>query len=407
MKSVTISVAGLVTCLREVVPVSQGITLPNFHSPRFFMPHERLENENMILHLSRAEELILTLANAYSNRSHMFQSIRAETHGPQFIYVPGYQVARFHAKGMDYLPGVNGMDIKVVERGSLEHLVFLFFATLTDRRQKSGGDFGVYASHCAILHKYPELYTPEVISWDKEKLGALLSEYKIGVPNQSAEYWIRCAKTLFEEYEGDPVYLYKAQGSTVEGILAFKEDGKRRGKKNGSVKSEDPLPGYGPKIASLYALFLDGVGALPFPEDAFPVDVQVQRLFIQYGAIEKKTKISNAMMEKVIRPFVCLMAKYHGLDKQVISHAQWLLGSEGCNSCSKKLNAPSMCPIYADCQGCENTSNYFAKGVWDPNDAPMQKGASVVSFGMPEARPTRHGRKNSIESPQALLFPII
>jgi endonuclease III len=406
MKSVTISSAGLEACLREVVPVSQDSTSLISQSPRFFLPYERLENENMILHLSRAEELILNLSHAYRNGSHMFRSVRAETHGPQFIYIPGYEITRFHAKGMDYLPSIKGLDIKVLKRGSREHLIFLFFATLTDRRQKSGGDFGVYASHCAIYHEYPELYTSAVILWDKEKLGTLLSRYKIGVPNQSAEYWIRCAKTLFEDYEGDPVMLYKAHGSTVEGILAFKEKGKKLGKKNGSLESGDPLPGYGPKIASLYALFLDAFGALPFPEDAFPVDVQVQRLFIQYSAIIKKTKISNAMMEKVIRPFVCLLAKYHGLDKQVISHAQWLLGSEGCNSCSKKLNAPDMCPVYAECQGCENTANYFAKGMWDSNDAPMKKGASTVSFGMPEVRPTRYSRKKNSVSPQLLLFSI-
>jgi hypothetical protein len=149
---------------------------------------------------------------------------------------------------------------------------------------------------------------------------------------------------------------------------------------------------------------MDAFGTLPFPEDAFPVDVQVQRLFIQYGAINRKTSVSNAMMEKVLRPFICLMVKYHGLDKQVISHSFWLLGSEGCNSCSKRLNAPTYCPIYSECNGCENTASYFARGTWDPSHLPMSKGASVVRFGVPEKRPARYSRRQSPESPQFRLY---
>jgi len=400
VKIAHLSVAGLNTCRQQVIAVPRGAPIT---STRFFASHDVFENDNMIMHLAKAEELILALTGAYRRGESMFQSVRAETHGPQYTYVPGYELGRIRARRMDYLPGVEGPDIRVIKKGSPRHLLFLFFATLTDRRTKSGGDFGVYASHCKIYHKHPELYTSSAISWNKGDLGKLLSRYKIGVPNQSAEYWIRCAETLFGNYGGNPVRLYEEHGSNVEGILKFKEAGKRLGKKNGDKESGDPLPGYGPKIASLYALFLDAFGALPFPEDAFPVDVQVQRLFIQYGAITMKTRVSNALMEKTIRPLVCLLAKFHGLDKQDISHAFWLLGSQGCTSCSRRLNAPTICPIYSKCLGCQNTANYFAKGLWDPADEPMKKGAATVTFGMLAERPTRYSR-NPTKSTQMHLF---
>jgi endonuclease III len=401
--SAGISVAGLEACLLQIDPEPKDLN--PYLNNRFFGPNETLQNENMILHLARAEELILRGVQAYTKRSHLFRTVHAETHAPQNLYIPGFELARIHSRGMDYLPGVKSPKLNVVVRGSKEHLLFLFFATLTDRRQKSGGDFGVYASHCAIYRDNPLLYTSAVITWDEQKLATILSRYRIGVPDQSAGYWIRCAKTLFEEYNGDPVHLYKSHGATVKGILAFKEYGKSQGKKKGVLESRDPLPGYGPKIASLYSLFLDGFGALPFPKDAFPVDVQVQRLFIQFEAVTIKTRASNAIMEKVLRPFICLIAHYHGLDKQDISHAFWLLGSEGCNSCSKKLNAPQMCPIYDECRGCQNTANYFAKGYWSVEDKPMTRGASKgIAFGMPQVRPVRYSRKPKPESPQVLLF---
>lgn len=389
----TLSVAGLEACLHQVSTKDD----PN---QRFFTRGEVLENEIILLDLPRAEELILRLNSAYIQRTHMFERVRAETHGPHFTYYPGYEVERFQARGMDCLPGISPSHSVVLKKGSLEHILFLFFATLTDRRQKSGGDFGVYASHCAIYAKHPELYTEAVISWEEDKLAKLLSTYRIGVPNQSAKYWIQCAKTVFQEYGGDPVRMYKEHGGTVAGILKFRDSKKKEG--------SNPLPGYGPKIASLYSLFLDAFGALPFPLDAFPVDVQVQRLFIQHEAIKGKVPISNSVMEKTLRPLICLLAKFHHLNKQDISHSFWLLGSEGCNACSKKQNAPKMCPIYADCRGGENTAGYFAKGAWDPKNEPMQKGASKVRFGMLDttSRPTRVGGRNQTPTKQIHLFAL-
>ena len=361
--------------LEEIESALSGKTGKAFHravSPkeRYFHPGDVFENENMKFDLHLGEELILKLYNSYVEATHMFAKVRSETHAPQHLFIPGYDK---------------------------EHILWLFFATLTDRRQKSGGPYGVYASHCKIFADRPELYSEYAATLKVDEFGNYLKKFKIGVPNQSALYWKQCARTLFYDFDGDPVKMFSSIGSDVRAVQKFKNDGKKIG--------NDPLPGYGPKITSLYSLFLHEIKAVLMPEDAFPVDVQVQRVFIQSRAILKKGDVSNALMEKVLRQYICLIAKFHNLDKIVVSHSFWLLGSEGCNGCPGKQNAPVMCPMYEMCHGCENTASYFAKGKWALEDRPMNKGGQqIIEFGMPGIVPQRYTRKKREATPQLHLF---
>lgn len=364
---------------------------------RFFQIGTFFENENMLFNLSLGEELILKLYNSYMEKENMFNTVRAETHAPQYIFIPGYEHDIIDLN--HFLPGITPWEPThtPLVRGSAGYILWLFFATLTDRRQKSGGPYGVYASHCRIYADRPELYTEYVTTLDEKEFGLYLRKFKIGVPNQSAEYWIRCAKTLFNDFGGDPVRMFSEIGSDVHSVQKFKDNTKKT--------STDALPGYGPKITSLYSLFLHEIDAVRMPLDAFPVDVQVQRVFIQSCAIKKKGDISNAMMEKVLRQFICLIAKHYDLDKVVVSHSFWLLGSELCNGCPSRQNAPVMCPIYSMCNGCENTASYFAKGKWQVIDVPMNKGGQESKvFGMPGVTPQRYTRKKREASPQLHLF---
>lgn len=67
-----------------------------------------------------------------------------------------------------------------------------------------------------------------------------------------------------------------------------------------------------------------------------------------------------------------------------------------------------MCPVYTNCRGGKNTVGYFAKGTWDPKSEPMQKGASVVKFGMLDtSRPSRAGGRNQIPTKQINLFTLL
>lgn len=271
-----------------------------------------------------------------------------------------------------FIPKKATCDEKVT-RGSSDHVRWLFFATLTDRRQVSNE---VYKAHCEIVRFHPELYAEEVLSYilNQEQLEDILIKYRIGVPRQSAQYWMRCATTLFEQFDGNPLTLYQECGNTVEGIQEYRKDFQKE-------HGHNPLPGYGPKISSLYALFLAELGLITFPEDAFAVDVHVQRIFLQTGALTISKRMLNESLEKVIRPFICKICKKHNLNKIDLAHAFWFLGSVLCTNCYRRGDVVHLCPVYDRCAGPVNTKEYFSRGFWlelHEKTAQMRKGGAKV-----------------------------
>lgn len=256
--------------------------------------------------------------------------------------------------------------------GSLEHILWLFFAVLTDRRQVSDE---VYRAHVLIHAKHPEFYTEDVLKLDLKKFSDFLIKYKIGVPRQSAEYWLRCAKILFEEFDGNPINIIKRCGGTVDGVQSYKKEMEKKGL--------DPLAGYGPKITSLFLLYLAELDVYPMPTDAFPVDVHVQRFFLQQGLIIPKKDLVNDDLEKVLRPFICETSKKYNLDKVILSHGLWNLGAKGCVGCAKRKSTHLMCPVNETCDGCVNSKQYFKLGIW-PKDLDFMRKGSDRKFILPD-----------------------
>lgn len=324
-------------------------------SPRLFAPDTPpLMYGDAMLYPARCEELTLLLYDAHANRSGAYALNNVDT-SPQAMNVPGqvHQPRLFDKK----YP-------RPVERGSLEHLVELFFATLTDRRQVS---IGVYPAHVELYDQYPEIYTPAVIDVDPVWLGELLGSYQVGVPNQSGRYWVRCAKTLFEEFNGDPRILFDECGWTVEGVMQFKKQ-----KRNADGTSR--LPGYGPKITSLCFLFYTELGVCHMPEDAYPVDMHVQRITKQFGALmHPGADLINAHAEDMLRNLLCIISKHHGLDKVQSSHSYWQLGRSSCTECYRKRGNEIGCPIAQECTGAFDSHPYFKKGKWLADETPMRK----------------------------------
>lgn len=307
------------------------------------------------IHKKIAERLILTLYEKYQERK-MFYERHNSSHAPQNVFIPKRATSD-----------------EPVKRGSEEHVRWLFFATLTDRRQISNE---VYKAHCEISKFHPELYTEEVLAYilEQEQLEKMLVKYRVGVPRQSAKYWMRCAITLFQNFQGNPLLLYSSCGNTVEGIQQYRKDFE---KKHGV----NPLPGYGPKISSLYALFLAEMELLSFPKDAFPVDIHVQRIFLQTGALTISKRMINESLEKIIRPFICEVCKKHDLDKIDLAHAFWFLGSTLCTNCYRRGDIVHLCPVYDMCTGPVNTKEYFARGFWNQLHEPiaqMRKGDAKI-----------------------------
>lgn len=263
---------------------------------------------------------------------------------------------------------------KGIEKGSMQHLVWLFFATMTDRRQVS---WEVYKAHVFLHEQFPHFYTPAINTVRLEELTDTLIKVKIGVPRQSAAYWFRCAATLWGVWEGNPKRLY--EGGSIASALAWKEGYKKQFK-------TDPLPGFGPKIMSLYALYLAELQEVKLA-DAFPVDVHIQRWFISTGCIAGLSEeVRNEEMEVVIRPFITNFCQTHGIPWTDLSHAIWFLGNKVCTGCSGKNTARLLCPTYYDCGGPINSNGYFARGRWFIQEQRLRRGGDTT-FVLPADLP--------------------
>lgn len=312
--------------------------------------------------LERARKVLAPVYEDYLNGRKLYAGVRSEDHAPQRIFVPEH-----------------------FKKGGRDHRVWLFFATMTDRREES---MRVYESHREIAKNYPELYTnavckmstSEVVATAVElstlqvvdiieegEVEAILKKYKVGSPAQSANYWPRSAKTLFEDYAGDPLNIYK--GRTINDIVATKN----RSKKNGG----DPLPGFGPKILSLLAIYLAELEVLAPIPDAFPVDVHVQRFCISTGILEGAGKVTNEEAERILRPGLCELCLEMGWAALDLSHAIWFLGNRLCTNCAKNSAVKFQCPAYENCGGAILTTTYFRKGYWLMDDARLRKGGNM------------------------------
>ena len=335
-----------------------------------------LNSEELARLHDRGTKLIHTLYQKYRERFGTYRYNNVDT-GPQNVNMPGCSIRNHQLHLFEDNSPVMPPSVK---KGSLKHRQWLFLATLTDRRQVS---MEVYKAHAAIFARNPEWYTRAAGDLDAIKFGEELSRYKIGVPRQSAKYWIICARTLFDEFGGDPVKFLKKTGGTIDGIQKWKkEEEKKRG--------FDPLPGYGPKVSSLFLLYLAELGKWQMPQDAFPVDMHVQRLFLQYGALTTNEDMVNDWLEEVLRPFICEIANRDGLDKVELSHAFWQLGRSSCTGCSRKKSVPMHCPIEKECQGPLNSRLYFSDGIWAHPLVFMRKG-NETQFKLNEKSPLFSG----------------
>jgi endonuclease III len=307
--------------------------------------NEKKSRSEVVVDRGRAKVVLTRLFEAYVHQWQLFSHIRRQSHAPQQINIP------------------QGVTV-----GSLEHRRWLFFAAMTDRREVSSR---VYESHARLAEWVPKLYTQDVLGMASEEIACLLRSEKVGSPGQSAVYWPRCAKTLFGHFSGDPLNLYRELG--VDGLLDFKKNAQ-----------EDPLPGFGPKILSLLALFLSELKLMPMPQDAFPVDVHVQRFAISAGILRGGAAALNEKVEKVLRPLLCSIAIEEGWEALELSHAIWFLGNRLCSGCYRNKVARVLCPVYDECGGGASTRTYFRNGFWG-FDADRHRKGGCLTFRLPSS----------------------
>lgn len=300
-------------------------------------------SESVEVDKERAKIVLRPLYNAFMERKMLFARVARETDAPQRKFFP-----------------------RGVQTGSIEHRRWLFFATMTDRRQVSEL---VYEGHTRLWELAPELYSEDFLDIHPGRITDLLRSVNIGAPAQSALHWPRSAKTLFDCFNGDPLEIYRRFGS-VNGILAFK-------------KSGGDLPGFGPKILSLLALFLEELGLMEAPPDAFPVDVHGQRFALSTNIARAcSSVVTNEHMESVLRPLFCEICAEEGWKTLELAHAIWFLGNQCCNGCYRNAAMEFICPAYAECDGSISTLSYMRRGFWDTMEPWHRKGGEYP-FSLP------------------------
>jgi endonuclease III len=333
------------------------------------------------VHKSVIREYFRVMLKAYKERTGRFERIHHLTDGPQHKYVPG-QDRDDAAQDVMFDAKICPPKMKV---GSLEHLVYFFLVTPTDHLQDSDK---LYANHIRIYADHPWVYSKEVLKLTKDELAALFKKYRVGIHNENARFFLNNAKTLFEDFGGDPVKIFRSAGASVDNVLAWRE---KREKETG----RNPLLGFEHKIASLYLLYLAEFGALPMPKDAFAVDVHVIFQLYQVGGFTLHERMDNMMIAQILREVICDIFEEEQFSKVDGANVTWLNGSKGCKSCSSNAAAQYLCPVWGMCKGRYATDNYHHNGSVDPADPLFPKGGIRPEFGIPRTirkRPEKKGR---------------
>lgn len=275
---------------------------------------------------ARAYAVLDEIVPAFLERRHLYRYHHLEQ-APQHVYRP--------------------IELTV---GSVEHARWLFFAAMTDRREQS---FMVYRGHRALWEKHADwLYNnPLARTVTPADIKPILAEQGFGMAGTAARIWGPNSTTLFTWLSGDPRKLY--EGKSINQIV--------------SEKRWLGLPGFGPKILSLLAMFLAEAEMITLPEDAFPIDVHVQRISLSTGIIKMKGATANTYLEQALRPLLTNIIQDRDWNMVDVAHALWLLGSRMCTNCSLHSLASSFCPAYSFCKGPFSSELYFSKGKWDPD----------------------------------------
>jgi hypothetical protein len=329
----------------------------------------------------RLKEVLTPLYEALIKRKGIFSEVTIQGDGPQHKYYPGYQQKETPSPQEDLFeqnnhPKIDEEDHSLsFERGSLLHLRWLWFATLTDRREVSDR---VYEAHTEIFRNHPHFYEKEVcLVSDKVFRDTILGNYKIGAPKDSVVFWKICAETLFTRFDGDPAALLKEAGWSVDAVYAWKQKEKKR-------LGYDPIPGWGRKLLSLYFLYLSELG-YPLPDDAFASDVHAQALILQTGVFSfgELRFINSLTLAERLRKSITKLAKNKGFDVITLAHASWLLGSKLCVRCSKTKEVELLCPVYHLCKGRIDTKAYTRQGRWYKEERHQSRGGEMPPYGIP------------------------
>lgn len=283
----------------------------------------------------RAEEILSVVYACYLNGSHLYRYYHAKNgSAPQHKHIP-----------------------TSIKKRSAEHQIFLFFASILTYHSQSEMGF----QQCLKLYdEWPEFFRPDVCRKSPHKLQIAFKKVGFIYPNEAARRWFFSAKGLFEEYDSNPLMIFK-NGSIDDALKR-----KVRGNKN-------LLPGFGPKLLSLLALFYEELNLLNALPDAFPCDIHVQAQCIGLDIAKSQEKIFRTdPFAEFLRKNISGVCRNKNISALDLSHALWFLGNRLCMYCKKKkTTSEKFCPIFKYCSGRISTISYRRKGLWDTNKPSM------------------------------------
>ncbi len=253
-----------------------------------------------------------------------------------------------------------------IVRGSDENALWLFFSLLGDRLQRTED---VYRDHARLWRNQPWLYRREALKASWHDVARILIRERVGLPVETAKRWVPCSRALYELFGGDPRLLFHE--GDVDLTLALKKSLKKQ-------TGTDQLLGYGPKLLSLLALYLEEIGALRNIAGAFPVDVHFQRLLIITGGVRGNDLIRCNWLAEELRVPLWQMCRDNGWHPLAVAQASYTQGSTLCSRCPQTVDIRSRCPVYRTCGGKLPSANYGRRGVWDLSMPRMRKGREDV-----------------------------
>jgi hypothetical protein len=290
-------------------------------------------SNEMTFHIDRTEKIIFgRTMPAYEKPSHMYKFVHQDKGSAIQSYV---------------FP-------KEMRKGSPEHIIWLFFTDIMTYRNRSLVAF----KQCVWLYEnYPEIFSDRIIGMSVEKLAEILRNAGLVHPNENAFRWKGSGETLFRKFGGNPIYLF-AKTESIDDFMKMKmENGK------------NILPGLGPKLASLLALFYEELDLIPHIKGAFPVDVHIMAQFKSTKRITflnrpyYATDVAETIRKKTSE--IC----YSGGMKTTLrlSHADWFRGELCYRYCKKGKSAiaEALCPVFDLCDGRSSTKLYRMKGMWN------------------------------------------
>ncbi|MDO8492776.1 MAG: hypothetical protein Q7S34_04000 [bacterium] len=272
-----------------------------------------------------------------------------------------------------------------IEWNSREHRLFLFGANLIDYQTKADTAFRVarrlwdeyrllftadVARFGNEMAHHPHEMFPNLLLSDSWKVVKILADRlkKSGYtsPNQAAERWLDSFKMLWEDFDGEPINIFRKYPTVAEYVLARKEMKKI---KNGGQLL---FPGLGTKLFSLLAFHLEEFGVIPHIEGALPVDVHIQSQHLSCNIVSGSGRKRGKEMEVFIRPRAVEVCYRRNIEPFSLAAPMWFNGSENCFVCNKGRNTGLQkmiarnCPVYENCHGrIADVKLYRTTGEWN------------------------------------------